>query len=71
MEKELINEIKKMNKLLALFLTSQQDSIKSIKQLKIAGYTQPEIAELLVTSKKAVEMALYHDRKKEKGSKNG
>ena len=66
MEIEILNELKKMNKLLSLILSKDQDTIKSILQLSTIGFTQTEIAEILDTTKKAVEMAKYHNKKKKK-----
>ncbi|MBN8585871.1 MAG: hypothetical protein J0M37_12325 [Ignavibacteria bacterium] len=66
---DLLNEIKKMNKLLALLITKDQEPIKSITQLTSAGYTQSETADILNTTKKAVEMALYRNKKKTKKKK--
>jgi uncharacterized protein YjaZ len=71
MENEILLELKKMNKLLALNLTKDQDALKSIFQLKNAGYSHLETAEIIGTTKKAVDMAIYHNKKKiNKNGKN-
>lgn len=68
MNDDLIQEIKKMNKLLALVLTKEQDQKITITQLYSAGFKQKEIADLLNTTELAVKSILYRQRKG--GNKN-
>lgn len=64
MDKEILAELKKMNKLLALISSKDQDNVKSVLQLSSIGYKQIDIAQILGISKKAVEMAIYRNKKK-------
>jgi DNA-directed RNA polymerase specialized sigma24 family protein len=64
MDKEILEELKKMNILLASIAIKDQDKAKSALLLTNVGYTQNDIAKILGISRKAVEMAIYRSKKK-------
>ena len=66
MNDELLIEIKKMNKLLALNLTKDQPQNDKILTLSNAGFKPKEIADLIGTTSNTVRVALSRMKKGEK-----
>lgn len=67
MEKEILDELKKMNRLLTNILVKDMPRIQKIKFLNMSSYTPKEIATILGTTPNAVSVALYEIKKEKKG----
>lgn len=66
MTTELINEIRKMNKLLVLMATKDLQQIDKIKVLASAGFAQKEIADFLGITGNTVNTTLNRLKNKKK-----
>lgn len=64
METELINELKKMNKLLILLLIKDLERNEKIKFLSEAGFQPKDIASIINTTANVVSIQLTKLRKK-------
>lgn len=72
MNDELLSEIKKLNKLLILFLTKDFSQNEKIQFLSTAGFMPKEISEIIGTTSNAVRVSLVRIKKgkrKAKGKK--
>lgn len=63
---EILNELKKMNKLLSLLATSGRNQVERITLLNRLGFGPKEISELLGISPNQVSVTLHNEKKKSK-----
>jgi hypothetical protein len=66
MTDEVLVELKKMNKLLAMMITKDINNIDKIVILSKAGYQAKEIAELIDSTPNTVSVTLYKMKKNKK-----
>ena len=64
MDNETLNELKKMNKILALLLVKDMEQNDKIKALSKSGFQPKDIADLIDTTANTVSIILSRSRKK-------
>lgn len=66
MTDELLEQIKKLNKLLVLIFTKDMSQVNKITDLSKAGFTPKEIADFIGTTSNTVSVALNKKKKVKK-----
>lgn len=62
----ILEELKKISRLLGLVLINKDEPLTSMEQLYKAGFKYLEIAEMFDTTPRSVESSLYRYRKQQK-----
>lgn len=66
LNQQILDELKKISKLLIVMVTKEQDQKDQIRTLDIVGFKPKEIAELIGITANSVRVTLHGIRKKNK-----